>query len=248
MRGLTILLVFALAILAACGGGSGESSLDKDFLLKNKFAGGANFLIFEDETKFKLTGAESACTWEYEGTYVIDGDKVVLTATKCNNSCIEDEDKCIYGSGTCTIVDVAGVKKLKFVNGKNVTDECFILDKANPCKQIKEEHASVGSGATELEGKWTSANDPNSVIEYGADSYTNIDSTGTPDGGGKYKISKQEMPAECFDDVSIKSLKKGKYLNKTNHLGMYSSLKYKVDGDVLIIYGSQNETKYNRVK
>jgi len=239
-----------VSLLLACGNGN-SSKIDKDVLLKNKFLGDEIVLTFENETNYKIAGSMSGCGWSNEGTYEIDGEKVLLHPTKCEDFCQQKEplDPCktTLGEAVCTLREIEGTKKLhvQSLNYDGFDGDYTIVD-INPCAEIKEEQDNVGNGPTEIDGNWMGVDDDSKeMMKYEDGRWVVCDSTGQEIGpDGQYKISNIEMIDECLADQTIKSLKKGKYLTTSNVEGSCSSSEYKIEGDILTI----RNNKYKRVE
>jgi len=226
-----------VSLLAACGG-ENSSKLSTEFLLKNKFLGDQITLEFENETNYKIVGSSSGCSWSNEGTYVIEGDKILLHPTKCENSCDPEADPCksSVGEAICTITEISEKKRLHVqASYEGYSGDYKIVDKLNPCAEIKEEQANIGDGPTEIDGKWKGLADE-SIIKYEDGRWVVLDATGQEIGPeGQYKISNIEMIDECMNDINIKSLKKGNYLNTSYEEMGTSSDEYSLEGDILTI-------------
>ena len=231
-----MVLSIVVSVFMACGGSQNSSSIDQYFLLKNKFLGTSATLTFENETNYNIAGSMSGCSWSNEGTYVIDGDKILLTPTKCVNECDEKSDPCksTVGEGVCTLIEKNGMKFM-FVKAsyEGFSEDYVVVDKLNPCEALKKDQANVVDGPTELDGKWISVSDTAYTIEYKDAKYTSFNS-GQMDGEGEYKISNIYMISECFYEQNIKSLKSGKFLSESYFDGMNCN-DYKIEGEVLYI-------------
>ncbi len=116
-----------------------------------------------------------------------------------------------------------------------------IVDKLNSCAEIKKEQTNIGNGPTEIDGNWMSLTDK-SIIQYKDERWVVLDASGQEIGPeGRYKISNIEMNDECMDDVTIKSLKKGKYLNTYYEAMGTSSSKYSIEGNILTTDGNKSK-------